>query len=158
MAKSYWLFKSEPGSYSIQDLAKAPAKTTCWEGVRNYQARNLLRDDVKVGDGVLFYHSNAKPMGVAGVCEVVKAGYADDTAWDPESKYFDPKSSPDSPRWSMVDVKLKKVFPDIIPLSVLKETPGLEAMVVCQRGSRLSIQPVSPSEWKIVLRLASTLE
>lgn len=153
MAKSHWLFKSEPGSFSIDDLADSPDQTTCWEGVRNYQARNFLRDDVKVGDGVLFYHSNAKPMGVVGVCEVVRAAYPDDTAQDPESKYFDPKATPDNPRWYMVDVKLKKRFADMVTLARLKETPGLEGMMVCQRGSRLSIQPVTADEWKIVLRL-----
>ena len=154
MAKSHWLFKSEPGSFSIDDLADSPEQTTCWEGVRNYQARNFLRDEVKVGDGVLFYHSNAKPMGVVGVCEVVRAAYPDDTARDPESKYFDPKATPDNPRWYMVDVKLKKKFADMVTLAQLKETPGLEGMMVCQKGSRLSIQPVTADEWRIVLRLS----
>ena len=157
MAKRYWLFKSEPESFSIEDLAASPKKTTCWEGVRNYQARNLLRDEVKVGDGVLFYHSRSKPMGVVGVCEVVKAGYPDHTARDPESKYFDPKATKDDPRWYMVDVKLKEKFRDTITLAQLKETPGLEGMMVCQRGARLSIQPVTAAEWKIVLKLASKL-
>jgi len=157
MARNYWLFKSEPGSFSIDDLAASPGQATAWEGVRNYQARNLLRDEVKVGDGVLFYHSNAKPMGVVGVCEVVKAGYPDHTALEPDSKYFDPKPSPDNPRWYMVDVKLREKFSRIIPLAVLKNTSGLEEMMVCQRGARLSIQPVTPAEWKIVLKLAAEL-
>jgi len=158
MAKGYWLFKVEPGCFSIQDLEDLPGKTTCWEGVRNYQARNLLRDDIKVGDGVLFYHSRVKPMGVVGVCEVVKAGYPDDTARDPESMYFDPKASPDNPRWFMVDIRLREKFSGIITLTDLKATPGLEGMMVCQRGSRLSVQPVTAAEWKIVMRLASKLK
>lgn len=157
MAQKYWLFKSEPESFSIDDLAALPGQTSHWDGVRNYQARNLLRDEVKVGDGVLFYHSQSHPIGVVGGCEVVKAGYPDHTALDPESNYFDPKATPDEPRWYMVDVKLKEKFRGIISLSRLKETPGLEGMMVCQRGARLSIQPVSPAEWKIVLKLAAKL-
>ena len=156
MAKRYWLFKNEPGCFSIDDLKRAPNQTAEWEGVRNYQARNFLRDDVKVGDSVFFYYSNAKPSGVAGICKVVKAGYPDLTALDPESKYFDPKSAQGSPRWYMVDVKLVRKFAEVIPLATLKKTPGLEKMMVNQRGSRLSIQPVTEKEWKIVTKLAES--
>jgi predicted RNA-binding protein with PUA-like domain len=153
----YWLFKSEPGSFSIDDLAASKNKTTHWEGVRNFQARNFLRDDVARGDLVFFYHSIAKPSGIAGICEVTRAGYPDHTALDPESKYFDPRASKDNPIWYMVDVKLRQKFGDIIPLRSLKETPGLEGMMVCQKGSRLSIQPVTAAEWKIILGIAARL-
>lgn len=151
MAKQYWLMKSEPDVYSIDDLR---ADGTCfWEGVRNYQARNLLRDQIKKGDGVLFYHSNARPPGVAGVAKVVRPGYPDHTAFDPESPYYDPKSDPESPRWFMVDVAFVEAFAEIIPLSVLQATPELDDMMVTKKGMRLSVQPVSPQEWKIVLAL-----
>ena len=157
MAKRYWLFKNEPSCFSIDDLAEAPNQTAEWEGVRNYQARNFLRDEVSKGDEVFFYYSNAKPSGIVGTCTVVRAGYPDPTAQNPDSKYFDPKASNAEPRWYMVDVKLKKRFRDIIPLAVLKQTPGLEAMMVNQRGSRLSIQPVTADEWGIILNLAGRI-
>jgi predicted RNA-binding protein with PUA-like domain len=150
MAKRYWLFKSEPDCFSIDHLAQAPNKTEHWDGVRNYQARNMLRDDIKKGDEVLFYNSNAKPTGVAGICVVSRSGYPDHTAWDPNSEHPDPKSTKDDPIWYMVDVTFKSKLKETLPLSVLKKTPGLENMMVCQRGSRLSIQPVTPEEWKIV--------
>ncbi len=151
MAKRYWLFKSEPTTYSVKDLASKPGQTDCWEGVRNYQARNMLRDDVQKGDEVLFYHSKTKVPGIVGICTVVRSGYPDHVAFDPDSKYFDPKSSPDNPRWFMVDVKLKKKLAEIIPLADLKRMPGLENMAVTQKGSRLSIQPVTPDEWKVIM-------
>ena len=151
MAKRYWLFKSEPTTYSVDDLAKEPDKTDYWDGVRNYQARNMLRDDVKNGDEVLFYHSKTKVPGIVGICSVVRAGYPDTAAFDPDSKYFDPKSSPDNPRWYRVDVKLRKKLPEIISLADLKAMPGLENMAVTQKGSRLSIQPVTPDEWKVIM-------
>lgn len=153
MTKStkYWLFKSEPDVYSIDDLKKE--KTAYWEGVRNYQARNLLRDTIKKGDQVLFYHSNAKPPGVAGICEVVKEGYPDHTQFEEDSKYFDPKSPKDNPRWFMVDVKFVKKFNQIVSLEQLKNTTGLEEMMVTKRGARLSIQPVTAKEWKIITKL-----
>ncbi|MBD3404224.1 EVE domain-containing protein [candidate division GN15 bacterium] len=153
MAKRYWLFKSEPDCFSIEDLAASPDQTAHWDGVRNYQARNLLRDDVKKGDEVLFYHSSAKPTGIAGLCVVSRAGYPDHTAWDPDSEHFDPKARPDNPIWYMVDVTLKKKLPETLPLKVLKETAGLEEMMVTQRGARLSVQPVRPNEWKIIRKL-----
>ena len=158
MSKKYWLFKSEPGDFSIDDLAASPDQTAHWDGVRNYQARNLLRDDVKIGDGVLFYHSNTKPTGVVGICEVVRAGYADHTARDQKGDHYDPKATEDNPIWFMVDVKLVRKLPGIINLSDLKSTRGLEKMMVTQRGARLSIQPVSAAEWKIVKRLADMLD
>lgn len=151
---NYWLFKTEPTTYSIDHLAAEPDQTTLWEGVRNYQARNFLRDNVKVGDKVLFYHSNTEPPGVVGECRVTRAAYPDPTALDPDSKYFDPKSSPDNTRWFVVDVKLVKRYKKIVPLEELRETPGLEEMVVARRGNRLSITPVTADEWKIVQRLA----
>lgn len=157
MPKRYWLFKNEPDCFSIDDLAKAPGQTTGWEGVRNYQARNFLRDDVQSGDEVFFYHSNVTPAGIVGICTVVRVGYPDLTALDPESQYHDPKSTAAEPRWYMVDVKLKRKFPDMIPLPTLKKTPGLENMMVTQKGSRLSIQPVTPEEWKIITGLAHKL-
>lgn len=143
----YWLFKSEPGSYSIDHLEKDGR--TFWNGIRNYQARNLLRDEVGKGDRVLFYHSNTEPPGVAGTAIVVRASYPDPTALDPESRYFDPKASEDDPRWFMVDVEFEKKFPTYVPLGTLKMTPGLEDMVVTTK-SRLSVQPVTAAEFRIV--------
>lgn len=146
--KRYWLMKTEPESYSIDDLERDG--TTFWNGIRNYQARNFMRDDVKPGDGVLFYHSNAEPPGIFGVAEVVRAAYPDHTQFDPESKYFDPKATPENPTWVMVDVKFVRKFSAPVSLAELKETPGLEEMMVTRRGSRLSVQPVTAQEWKIV--------
>ncbi len=154
MVKKFWLFKSEPGCFSIDHLKQSKNKTTSWDGVRNYQARNFLRDDIKKGDGVLFYYSNANPLGIAGVCEVSKNGYPDHTGLDQNSEHFDPKATPNNPIWYMVDIKLKQEFADIVSLSRLKETIGLEEMVVCQRGSRLSIQPVKLKEWNIIMKIA----
>ena len=154
MAKRYWLFKTEPDCFSIDHLKESENGVSSWEGVRNYQARNLLRDEVKKGDGVLFYHSSADPTGVAGLATVVKGAYPDPTARDPESQYFDPKATDDDPRWYMVDVQFEKKFSQVIPLTEMKMTPGLEDMMVTKRGQRLSIQPVKPEEWKIVLKMA----
>jgi predicted RNA-binding protein with PUA-like domain len=154
LAKKYWLFKSEPDCYSIDDLAGLPNQTDHWDGVRNYQARNMLRDDIKKGDEVLFYYSNTKPMGIAGICTVVKGGYPDHTALDPNEQHFDPKTSKDNPIWYMVDVKFKQKFKEILTLQKIKATDGLDKMMLTQRGSRLSIQPVSPDEWKIILKMA----
>ena len=151
MAKRYWLMKSEPDVYSIDHLARDGV--TPWEGVRNYQARNLLRDEIHVGDGVLFYHSSTQPPGVAGLAEVVRESYPDRTAFDPASPYFDPKSTRDAPRWFVVDVRFVERFPAVVPLSVLHETPGLEDMRVIKKGMRLSVQPVTPEEWDIVVAL-----
>ncbi len=153
MAKQYWLMKSEPDVFSIDDLKKA--KVDHWDGVRNYQARNFMQKQMKKGDGVLFYHSNAKPPGIAGLAQVAREAYPDHTAFDPESKYYDPKSDPESPRWFMVDVSFVKKFKHFIPLDTLKQIPGLKSMMVIKKGVRLSIQPVSAAEWKIVNRLGS---
>lgn len=149
--KRYWLMKSEPSVYSIADLKRDG--TTCWDGVRNYQARNFMRDDMRIGDGVLFYHSNAKPMGLYGVAEVVHEAYPDDTAFDPSDPHYDPKSDPDNPTWMMVDIGYVASLKEPITLAALKQTPGLEKMLVIQRGSRLSVQPVTRKEWDIVMGL-----
>ena len=153
-SRRYWLFKSEPTSYSIDHLAAEKTQTTHWDGVRNYQARNLLRDDVQVGDRVFFYHSNAKPMAIVGTMEVIKASYPDHTAFDPNDHHYDEKSDPDDPRWFMVDVRLVQRFPKAITRDVLKECDALSDMMLLKRGSRLSIQPVTPAEWKAVHKLA----
>ena len=142
--------KSEPYVYSIDDLERDGS--TCWEGVRNYQARNLMRE-MSVGDRVLFYHSNAKPPGVAGLARVARTAYPDHFAWEPGHKYFDAKSTPDDPRWWMVDVEYVDTFENLVPLDALKTEPGLEDMVVTKR-SRLSVQPVTPGEYEIVVRMA----
>lgn len=153
-AKKYWLMKSEPNAYSIDDLAKEKGKTTHWDGVRNYQARNMMRDDMKRGDMVLFYHSNANPPAVAGVAKVVKEGYPDFTALDPKSKYYDEKSSAENPRWFMVDIKLEKKFKSVLPLDDLRQVKALKDMVLLSKGSRLSVQPVKKSEFEAILKLA----
>jgi predicted RNA-binding protein with PUA-like domain len=153
MARRYWLMKSEPEAFSIQDLSRAPKQTTSWDGVRNYQARNLLRDDIQVGDGVLFYHSSADPPGVVGTAEIVRAGYPDPTQFDARSDHFDPDARTDQPRWYVVDVKLGEAFPELVPLPVLRDTPALKDMVLLRKGSRLSVQPVTAGEWKAVVAL-----
>lgn len=150
-AKRYWLLKCEPEAYTIQDLERDG--TTTWEGVRNFQARNSMRDDMKKGDGVLFYASNAEPSGVTGLAEIARGGYPDPYAFQERHKYFDPKSDPDNPTWMMVDLGFVETFPDIVPLAVLKATPGLKDMVVTQKGSRLSVQPVTKKEFDIVVKL-----
>lgn len=149
---NYWLFKSEPETFSIDDLKQSPKQTTHWEGVRNYQVRNMLRDQIQVGDQVFFYHSNCTPPGIVGTMEVVKKGYPDDSAWNSKSKYFDPKSNPDKPLWFMVDVKFTKKFPKIISLEELKKIPTLKNMLILRKGNRLSITPVTKEEWQIILK------
>lgn len=150
----YWLIKSEPDAFSIHDLAKAKKKTTHWEGVRNYQARNFLRA-MKKGDLALFYHSNAEPSAVAGVVEVVREAYPDASAWDPRSAYHDPKASPENPVWSMVDVKLVEIFFREVPLDELRGMKSLAGMELLRRGSRLSVHPVTPAEFRTIQSLAS---
>lgn len=156
MAKqvNYWLMKSEPDAFSIDDLAARPRKTDHWDGIRNYQARNFMRDDMKKGDLVFFYHSNCDEPGIVGMMEVVREAYPDHTAFDPESKYFDPKSDPDNPRWMMVDVRFRKKFRRPVTLKELKAHPELSNMAVCRKGSRLSITPVASDEWELVTELA----
>lgn len=152
--KRYWLVKSEPYVFSIDDLANAPDQTTCWDGVRNYQARNTMRDDMKVGDLVLYYHSNAEPPGIAGICKIVREGYPDHTAFDPQDKHFDPKSKKSVPTWYMVDVQLVEKFKSELALGDLKANKVLEGMVLLQKGSRLSVQPVSAEHFKAIQKLA----
>jgi predicted RNA-binding protein with PUA-like domain len=151
--QQYWLFKSEPECYSFQDLMKEPSGRSPWEGVRNYTARNFMRDIMQVGDGILFYHSSCEVPGVVGVAEVASEAYPDPTQFDPSSEYFDPKSSQETPRWFLVDVKPVAPLRRLVSLAELKQTAGLEAMQVTKRGNRLSITPVTVSEWKIVLAL-----
>lgn len=153
--KKHWLFKTEPAMFSIQDLRKARGQTTRWDGVRNYQARNLLRDEVRVGDGVLFYHSSTQPPAIVGIAEVVREGYPDPTAWDPHAAYFDPKSQPDAPTWYSVDVRFVEEFPVALPLPELRKSAALQDMVLLRKGMRLSIQPVTAREWTAVQKLAA---
>jgi predicted RNA-binding protein with PUA-like domain len=151
MARKYWLMKCEPEAYSIGDLERDGS--TGWEGVRNYQARNLLRDDFRVGDSVLFYASNAEPSGVTGVARVSRAGFPDPSAWDRKSEYYDEASVPAAPVWYSVEIEFAERFEAIVPLADLKAAAGLEKMVVTQKGSRLSVQPVTADEFAIVLCL-----
>ena len=149
--KHYWLMKSEPDTYSIDDLERE--RVAGWDGVRNYQARNFMRDEMRVGDAVLFYHSNAKPPGVAGLARVARAAYPDPTQFDDRSKYFDPKSDPEAPRWWHVDVEFVERFADVVSLEELKADPKLEGMRVIQRGPRLSVQPVDAPHYRRVVTL-----
>lgn len=150
---NYWLMKSEPNAFSIDDLQKMPQQTEHWDGVRNYQARNMMRDAMKIGDQVFFYHSNCAIPGIVGLLEVVREGYPDHTAFDPQSKYFDPKSAPDTPRWFMVDIKYVRHTRRVIPLAELKELEPLENMSLVRKGNRLSIMPVTEDEWGCILRI-----
>lgn len=153
MTKNFWLMKTEPDTFSIDDLEQRPNKTEHWDGVRNYQARNFMRDDMKKGDLVLVYHSSCKVPGIAGIAEVVRESYPDHTSWDKKSAYFDPKSTEDEPRWFMVDIKFKKKFKDFLPLTQLKSMKVLEGIALLKRGSRLSIQPVSKEEFEHITQL-----
>ncbi len=155
MTINYWLMKSEPTTFSIEDLAGQPDQTTCWEGVRNYQARNMLRDDIQVGDRVLFYHSACKVPAVVGTAVVSKSGYPDPFQFDRKSNYFDAKSDPENPRWYLVDIKLEKKFERPVTLAELRERAGLKGMVLLQKGSRLSVQPVKKKEFETIEKLAS---
>lgn len=148
----YWLMKSEPESFSIDDLARAPRKTTCWDGVRNYQARNMLRDEFKRGDLAFFYHSNCELPGIVGIVEIVREGYPDHTAFDPHDHHFDANSDPAAPRWYMVDVKFVTKFPRALSLRELKDYAGdkLAGFQLLARGNRLSVMPVSVAHWKFV--------
>lgn len=154
MVTNHWLFKSEPDAFSIDDLRAMKGKRDHWDGIRNYQARNLMRDQMKKGDLGFFYHSSCKVPGVVGVVQVVKEAYPDHTAWDPESPYYDAKSCADNPRWLMVDVKFVKKYKAVITLQQLRQTAGLEDMVLLRKGSRLSIQPVSEAQWAIIEKLS----
>jgi predicted RNA-binding protein with PUA-like domain len=147
---NHWLMKSEPDEASIDHLAAAPRQTLPWTGVRNYQARNFMRDQMRIGDGVLFYHSSCPEPGVAGIAEVASAAYTDATQFDATSPYFDPKSKREAPRWQHVDVKLVRKT-RLLPLKEMREAPELAGMVVLKPGNRLSITPVTPEEWRAVL-------
>ena len=151
----YWLMKSEPSAFSIQDLRKVRDQTTCWDGVRNFQARNFMRAMNK-GDLVLFYHSNADPPSVMGIAEVVAEAYPDDSAFDPKDVHYDPRSKPGKPLWDMVDIRLVRIFRAPIPLDRLREERALKRMELLRKGSRLSVQPVRPDEWKCILKLAES--
>lgn len=149
----YWLFKSEPSCFGIDDLAKRPDQITHWDGVRNYQARNMMRDQMNVGDQGFFYHSSCDEPGIAGTIEIVRSGYPDHTQFDPDADHFDPMSSPDNPRWFMVDVKLLKKFNRVVSLKELREHPSLSNLVVLRKGNRLSITPVSADDYQTILHL-----
>jgi len=152
----YWLMKSEPSTFGIDDLAASPGRTTSWEGVRNYQARNMLRDDMKAGDLAFLYHSSCPEPGIAGIMEVVRAGYPDASAWNRKSQYYDAKSPQNKPLWYTVDVRLKEHWKQVLPLAVLREHAGdaLDGMLLLRRGNRLSITPVEAAHWKFILSLA----
>ena len=149
----YWLMKSEPDAFSIDDLADRPDQTEPWDGVRNYQARNMLRDEMQVGDEVLFYHSNCKEPGVVGIARIVRAGYPDDTALNPDSKYHDPKSTLEKPIWYRVDVALVRKLSRTIGLSEMKNCPELSELPLVRRGNRLSVMPVSAKDYAFILEL-----
>lgn len=150
---NYWLMKSEPDAFSIDDLRQRPKQTEPWDGVRNYQARNMLRDQMKKGDLAFFYHSSCAEPGIVGVMEIVRAGYPDSSAFDPEDHHYDPKSSPDAPRWFRVDVRFKHKLRRTITLAELKEQPKLADMGLLARGNRLSVMPVTRRQWDIILGL-----
>ncbi|MCW5589770.1 MAG: EVE domain-containing protein [Legionellales bacterium] len=150
---NYWLMKTEPSTFSIDDLMARPRQTEAWDGVRNYQARNMMRDDMQKGDQVLFYHSNCQPPGIVGIAEIVREAYQDPTAFDPKSPYYDHKSVPEKPRWVMVDVKFKQKFPHMLSLDELRQVPALNSMLLLRKGNRLSITPVTATEWKTILQL-----
>lgn len=150
----YWLVKSEPEDYSIDDFSAEKNNTTYWDGVRNYQARNFLRDEFKIGDKVLFYQSNTDPLAVVGMCEVVKEGYPDHTQFDPDHKHFDPKADPKNPTWFMVDIKLIKKFNNPVTLEDIKSSSKLKNIKLVQRGNRLSVMPVTKDEFDTILKMA----
>ena len=152
---NYWLFKSEPDAFSIDDLMGMKGKRDHWDGIRNYQARNLMRDQMSQGDLGFFYHSSCKVPGIVGVVEIVKQAYPDHTSWDPESRYFDPKSTPENPRWLMVDVKFRQKYKQVLSLTYLKTVPEISDMVLLRKGSRLSVQPVSKQEWNVITQLGA---
>jgi predicted RNA-binding protein with PUA-like domain len=150
---NYWLLKSEPTAFSIDDLAARPHQTDHWDGVRNYQARNFMRDQMRRGDRALFYHSNCREPGVVAIVEISREAYPDTTAFDPKSPYFDPKSDAVNPRWFMVDVRLVRRLRRLIRLEEIKRNPALGDMALVQRGNRLSVMPVTAAQWKAILRM-----
>ena len=150
---NHWLMKSEPDVFGIEDLVKRPGKTEPWDGVRNYQARNMMRDDMKKGDLAFIYHSNCKQPGIAGIMKIVREGYPDHTAFDAKQKYFDPKSDPEHPRWYMVDVRHVRTLKRIITLTELKTHDELSELSLLRRGNRLSVMPISKTHWDFILSL-----
>ncbi len=144
----FWLLKSEPEVYSIDDLARDGS--TCWDGVRNYQARNYMRDEMRIGDGILFYHSNVQPTGIAGIARVSRPAYPDFTAWDKQNQHYDPKTDPENPAWMMVDIEFKEKFIHFVTLNEIKSHPDLEDIMVARRGMRLSVQPVESRHFAII--------
>jgi len=150
----FWLVKTEPESFSIQDLAKAKGQTTFWDGVRNYQARNMLRDEIQPGNRVLFYHSGGDEPAIVGTATVVRGAYPDHTAWDKQDPHYDPKSTPEKPMWYMVDLKLVRKFKTPLPLTELRGVAALKDMELLRKGSRLSVQPVTKAEYDAVMKLA----
>ena len=148
---NYWLMKSEPNEFSIDDLKQRPKQTEHWDGVRNYQARNMMRDEMTIGDGVLFYHSNCAEPGIVGIAKIAREGYPDFTAFDPEDPHYDPKSDPDKPSWHMVDVKFVRKLKRTITLTELKEQTALADMPLVRRGNRLSVMPVTKEQWDYIL-------
>jgi predicted RNA-binding protein with PUA-like domain len=152
----YWLMKSEPSCFSIDDLQHAPNQTSPWDGVRNYQARNFMRQQMKIGDLIFFYHSNCTPPGIVGIAEVASEAYPDYTAFDPESEHPDPKSTPENPRWYMVDVRFVKKLPGIISLDQLKQHPELSDMQLLRKGNRLSVLPINKDDWDYILGIVNT--
>mgnify|MGYP001033296431 CR=1 FL=1 len=150
---NYWLMKSEPDVFGIEDLKRRPDQTEPWDGVRNYQARNMLRDQMQVGDLAFFYHSNCAQPGIVGIMEIVRAGRPDPTQFDPDSKYYDPASRPDNPRWYLVEVRFQRQLRRTITLDELKTHPELADMPLVRRGNRLSVMPVTPEQWQFILSL-----
>jgi predicted RNA-binding protein with PUA-like domain len=150
---NYWLLKSEPNAFGINDLAQRPLRTEHWDGVRNYQARNLMRDQMQKGDLAFFYHSNCTPPGITGIVEIVRAAYPDHTSWDPASRHFDSKSTPDRPRWFMVDIRHVRTLNRIISLYELKQQPDLTDMILLRPGNRLSVMPVTEHQWQAIVSL-----
>ena len=150
---NYWLMKSEPSAFSIEDLQRRPGQIEPWDGVRNYQARNMMRDDMSVGDGIFFYHSNCDIPGIVGIATVVREAYPDDTAFDPQSKHYDPKSLRERPRWFMVDVGFVRTLSRTITLTELKGDPALDGFPLTRRGNRLSVMPLSKVQWDYILSL-----
>jgi predicted RNA-binding protein with PUA-like domain len=152
---NHWLFKTEPTTFSFSDLLSAKDRTTFWHGVRNYQARNMLRDDIKNGDGVLFYHSSCTVPAVVGIAEVVREGYPDHSQFDPSSEYYDPDSTEAEPRWFMVDIRATRELERAVTLEEMREAPALKEMKLLKRGMRLSVQPVTAKEWQAILATAA---
>lgn len=151
---AYWLFKSEPDVFGIDDLKARGQRGESWDGVRNYQARNWLRDVVAEGDEVIIYHSSCTRIGAAGTAEVIRSGYPDPTQFQPDSDYYDPKSKPEQPRWYAVDVRFVQAFQAVLPLAALKQLPELETLPLVQRGNRLSIMPLEPKQWRAIVKAA----